>query len=166
VRKWIASERGAAESGLGSSRKWHHWREGRVRRRKGRAHGRGSGEGRLREIHGERRRRFRTDRVFGGVSGFFAAVTARYFAERVAVGVQGRCRFEGLRRRGGFFVRFDTSAIFFGEDVRLLQIVVGVHVELRFGFGGLTCFFLARGFRGVLGVLSAGANGTEEAGRK
>ncbi len=116
----------------------------------------GRGVGRLREIHGEARawRTLRRGFRFGGLRSFefLAAVTAGYFAEtfgsRTFFGVDGRIgRLVGRSGRI-IFAGLDASAILLGENLRLLQIFVGVDVGIFFRLCGLAGFFLAGGVGG------------------
>jgi hypothetical protein len=101
--------------------------------------------------------------MLGGFSGlrifeFLAAVTAGYFSQtfgcRILFGVHsGLNRIRG-RCSGIIFAGFEAGAILLGENLRLLQIFVGINVGFLFLLRGLADFFLAAGFGNLRWVLS------------
>lgn len=152
ARKRIAARRSDSRKRLCNlvrMRIWSDdWRDGFHRR----------GERRLREIHGEARGRPRF-RGFGGLGAFefLAAVTAGDFSEALRIGIlfgvdRGLNRIR-RRCRGIIFASFDAGAILLGENLRLLQIFVGINVSFFFLLRGLARFFLARGFGDLRRVL-------------
>ena len=93
-----------------------------------------------------------------GIFEFLAAVAASDFAEAfgsgILFGIEGRLnRICYGRSSGIIFTGFDAGAILLGENLRLLQIFVGINVGFFFLLRCLARFFLARGFRSLLGVL-------------
>ena len=130
------------------------------------------GEGRLRKVHGEARGGL----LLGGL-GVFEFLTAvatgdfsQTFGSGIFLGANG-----GIGRSDGRCGRiicagFDLGTIVLGEDLRLLQIFVGVDVGIFFLLRGFAGFFLAGGFgdglRIGLRILGAGRHRKQRSGRE
>ena len=111
----------------------------------------GCGERGLRKIHGETGSWL----LLGGFGGlrvfeFLAAIAAGDFAETFRSGVFLSVN-DGISRSGGLrgriiFAGFDLRAILLGENLRLLEIFVGIDVGIFFLLRGFAGFFDAGGF--------------------
>lgn len=95
------------------------------------------------------------------VFSFFSAVTAGHFTETFGIRI-----FPGVdRRRNGSFgchdramlAGFDARATLLNQDLRLLQIFVGVNVSFFFLLRGFAGFFLAGGLGNLLVILLSAA---------
>ena len=97
----------------------------------------------LRKIHGEA---FGSLRIFELLATVAAGDLSQTFGSGIFLGVDGRLGRSSGRCGGIAFACFNAGAILLGEDLRLLQIFVGVDVGIFFLLRCLARFFLASGF--------------------
>jgi len=170
--KWVAARWRDFLQRLCRRKRMRIWRD--QWRDYGRGGFHGGREGRLRKIHREARGG-RLLRGFGGlgVFEFLAAVTAGDFSQTfgsgIFLGVDGGIGWSGGRCGRIIFAGFDLGAIVLGEDLRLLQIFVGVDMGIFFLLRGFAGFFLTRSFgdglRIGLRILGAGRQRKQGSGR-
>jgi len=85
---------------------------------------------------------------------------AKGLRRRIAVRIEGRGAVIRWWTRGGFLACFDASTVLFRQDVRSLQVFIGVNVWLLLGLLGLAGLFLAGGLSNVRGILRVRAQRT------